>query len=264
MDGKLIGLITDKSRMKVVTPPPRTLWQELRMLIVIIPMLLLGLVIPSLAMRWDRNDLLKLEEDRFKFSDEFVEEFRRFRNVEFVQEVLYKFPQLSPQVGWTEADYREGTWPTVMLYARTQHPVISLYHHFDFFRKRLLRASFIIFQVSLITLILLASYTQSTGPSGGSKIVMLGFTCGLLTLPPPDWLFELFKIHLVKQHSKVAAQDTRDEENDQSDYEVILHDSYMYLKMVFLFATFLIYAIAALLLFLFIWFAAVDFSTYEN
>jgi len=57
MSGKFLTLITDKSRSIEIVPPPRSLLEELRLMAVIIPLFLLGFVLPCLALTWDRNDL---------------------------------------------------------------------------------------------------------------------------------------------------------------------------------------------------------------
>jgi len=57
-----IGLINDKSRIIEVLVPRRSAYEE-RYLIVLIPLILIGLCLPCLAMRWDKNDIDLLEED---------------------------------------------------------------------------------------------------------------------------------------------------------------------------------------------------------
>lgn len=94
MSGKFLTLITDKSRSIEIVPPPRSLLEELRLMAVIIPLFLLGFVLPCLALTWDRNDLKTLEDDQFKFSEDFVEKFRKLRGLQFQEEVLYRLPML--------------------------------------------------------------------------------------------------------------------------------------------------------------------------
>jgi len=81
-------------------------------------------------------------------------------------------------------------------------------------------------------------------------------------LPPPGWFYDALKIQLID--AEPVTSDTREEETNDKEKDVILHDTYMYLKMVFVFTVYLIFAVAQALLFLFIWFAHTDFSTYDN
>lgn len=45
---------------------------------------------------------------------------------------------------------------------------------------------------------------------------------------------------------------------------MVLNDAYMYLKMIFVFATGLVYVLTIILLFLFVWYARDDLETMEN
>lgn len=77
MSNHYIGLITDKGR-QVEVILPHSYAYEMRILWVILPLLLLGLICPFFATRWDRNDLKTLEVDPYEakgFNDDFVEQF---------------------------------------------------------------------------------------------------------------------------------------------------------------------------------------------
>lgn len=77
MSNHYIGLITDKSRnIEVILPHSYNL--EIRILLILIPLLMLGFCCPCIVTRWDKNDLKTLEEDPYEakgISDEFIERF---------------------------------------------------------------------------------------------------------------------------------------------------------------------------------------------
>jgi hypothetical protein len=162
MSNHYIGLITDKGRDIEIIIPHRFSY-EIRLLAVFIPLALLGLCCPCFVMRWDRNDTDALERDPYEeIDDTFIDRFRQFRGIECREEVLYKLPQLHSYEGLKDADFRVGTCTTLLLYFKALHPLYSLYFHFDFFNKRLLRLSFVIWQVCWITIFALACFLKNT------------------------------------------------------------------------------------------------------
>jgi hypothetical protein len=102
LSNQYIGVITDESRLIEYLPPYRLLY-EVRLLAVLVPLVMLGMCLPCLAIRWDREDLTILEDDPFskQLSDEFVEAFRQVRDM-YAEEVLYKLPQLEIYRGMKE------------------------------------------------------------------------------------------------------------------------------------------------------------------
>lgn len=203
-----VGLITDKQRVIQIVKPHRFEF-EIRLLAVVIPIALLGLCCPCFVMRWDRNDIDALEQDPYEeIDDAFIDRFQQWRKIQCREEVLYKLPQLNSYNGLKDSDYRVGTCTVLLLYFKALHPLYSLYFHFDFFNKRLLRLSFVIWQVCWITMFTLACFIKQTENDpifqqlGDLKLYVLGFLFGLLTLPPPGWVFEFFKIHVAKTAPK--------------------------------------------------------------
>jgi hypothetical protein len=88
-----------------------------------------------------------------------------------------------------------------------------------------------------------------------------------MTLPPPGWVFEFFKIHVAKTKPLVKTNnvnESKDAEDEDEAQEVVLNDSYMYLKMIFLLATGIVYLGTLTILLLFIWYSRTDLSTMEN
>lgn len=71
-----VGLITDKNRVFEILIPSRSAYEE-RFLFVLVPLVLIGLCCPCLAMRWDKNDIDKLEEDPYQITmpDEIITRF---------------------------------------------------------------------------------------------------------------------------------------------------------------------------------------------
>jgi hypothetical protein len=53
---------------------------------------------------------------------------------------------------------KNDKFAAMTLFFRTMHPLVSVYYHFDFFNKRLVRQTMVVWQVSLITLGLLACH----------------------------------------------------------------------------------------------------------
>jgi hypothetical protein len=90
------------------------------------------------------------------------------------------------------------------------------------------------------------------------KLIRLGFLFSLLTLPPPGWFYEFFKIS-VESASFAEIDRVQSKQGD-----VILNDAYMYLKLIFIFASALVYAIAITLVSLFVWYSRTDLSTMQN
>jgi len=88
-----------------------------------------------------------------------------------------------------------------------------------------------------------------------------------MTLPPPGWVFEFFKIHVAKTKLAVKTNnvnESKDAEGEEEAQEVVLNDAYMYLKLVFLLTTGIIYLGTLTILLLFIWYSRSDLSTMEN
>ena len=89
-----------------------------------------------------------------------------------------------------------------------------------------------------------------------------------MTLPPPGWVFEFFKIQVAKTAAATVktnnVSESKDAEEEDQSLEVVLNDSYMYLKMIFLLATGIVYLGTLTILLLFIWYSRTDLSTMEN
>ena len=89
-----------------------------------------------------------------------------------------------------------------------------------------------------------------------------------MTLPPPGWVFEFFKIQVAKTAAATVktndVSESKDVEEEDQSLEVVLNDSYMYLKMIFLLATAIVYLITLTILLLFVWYSRTDLSTMEN
>ena len=73
---------------------------------------MLGLCCPCFMCRWDRNALLKLEEDPYDtitINDDFIESFKELRKIKCKEEVLYKLPQIQEYIKLNETDFRVGS-----------------------------------------------------------------------------------------------------------------------------------------------------------
>ena len=86
----------------------------------------------------------------------------------------------------------------MILYAKTMHPIWSLYFKYDFFCKRMFRLTIVIWQVSLITIFCIACFLNNVDKTpifkqlGDLKLYVIGFCFGFITLPPPGWFFHFF------------------------------------------------------------------------
>ena len=99
---------------------------------------------------------------------------------------------------------------------------------------------------------------------GDLKLYVIGFLFGLLTLPFPGWFFHFFQIHVAKIQKDPNAVKNDGETTADDEEQVVLNDPYMYLKLIFLLATGIVYSLVMVVLFCLVIYARTDNSKMDN
>ena len=77
-------------------------------------------------------------------TDEFVEAFKRARDVECKEEIFYKQSLIVQYMQFKEVDSRPGSPKMMWMYWKQLHPFWNLWYKFDFGSKRLFRLTLVI------------------------------------------------------------------------------------------------------------------------
>lgn len=98
--------------------------------------------------------------------------------------------------------FRSGSLDTFFVFHRTLHPYFSLFTHFDYRMKRLTRLSFVLAQISLITLLLWVCYSKLfdewglTEAMGEHRLYYLQIILSIFMLPVPRRILCFFETEM--------------------------------------------------------------------
>ena len=115
-------------------------WSWLIQLSVIVPLFLMGTIMPILLIRCDKRDYNDIENNNLKMSPALMKKFQVARGISCIQKVYYKEKQLHSYLDFEEVD--DGNTGTVM--QNTFHPFISLIKFYDYRMSRIVRFTFIL------------------------------------------------------------------------------------------------------------------------
>lgn len=121
------------------------------MLAVLVPLFIIGIILPCVVLKLDKNDYDMIEKDFPDVPDALIASFTIARKASCEQEVYYKMREIESHLALTH--FTPGSWVALKAYYRNLHPLLSLFYKFDFGIKRFSRLAMLIFSVSIITLL---------------------------------------------------------------------------------------------------------------
>lgn len=140
------------------------------------------------------------------------------RNYICRQEIYYREKEICQYKELKQ--FRSGSVNAFLVFHRTLHPYFSLFSHFDYRMKRLTRLSFVLGQISMITLLLWVCYSRLfdewgiTEAMGEHRPYYLSIILSIFTLPMPRRLFCFCETQMYLL--KVKYDNEADDEENQA------------------------------------------------
>ena len=183
------------------------------------PLLMVGLIMPCLMILLDAKDYQGVEDNIYPVDDYTIAKLEKARNALCKQHIYYNEKEISRYLELNDGDFRSGSFTVFMTFHRTLHPYFSLFSRFDYRMKRLTRFSFVLGQISLITVLMWLLYSQRFTKYITDKEEGLGFEeedwlnyrwlymsllLSLFTIPSPDRCCCWFKtsMYLLNDESR--------------------------------------------------------------
>ena len=127
--------------------------------LIFIPLVLVGLVFPCIMVYLDAQDYQGVEDHIYPVDDLTIAKLERARNYLCKQQIYYNEKEIARYMELNDGDFRSGSAIAFATFHRTLHPYFSLFTRFDYRMKRLTRFSFVLFQISLITVLMWIAYS---------------------------------------------------------------------------------------------------------
>ena len=203
-------IMTDMSRNQVIEV--FYLDVDNKMLNVISGILIfIGVILPGVMVCLDARDYQAVEDNVYPVDDYTIAKLERARNKLCKQMIYYNEKEIARYQQYNE--FRSGSCTAFATFHRTLHPYINIFSRFDYRLKRLTRFSFVLGQISLITLLVWLGFSDAmikvAEDYGFDEVVWkerrwfyVSLTLSLLTLPVPDRLCCFFKTQMYLLNDK--------------------------------------------------------------
>lgn len=159
-------------------------------LLVTIPLMIIGMVGPCIMVALDHHDYSLVTDNVYEVTRRTALTLRILRNKLMVQEIYYREKEIEQYGKMNE--FRSGSVGALKTFHRTLHPYFSLFTHFDYRLKRMMRFYLVLCQWCLITWILWFCYSTTfrdwvffSENLSSHKSFYLSICLSFLTLPWP-------------------------------------------------------------------------------
>ena len=156
------------------------------------------MTLPYAAMYFDKRDHTNFKDFEWDLHlEELMNNLQKKRNLQFEEEMFYKFKDITTIYNWNEFDFFKAWW----LISANFHPLFSLIYKFDYKVPRLNRAVEILLQISVITLLTIGIYYDGRVLNADPAApVFITLILGVLTLPIPQFFYRccMYKFEVIK------------------------------------------------------------------